>query len=111
MTAVDAAPEMLDRLRRRVAGHHVTTIEADLFAWRPPRTFDAIVSCFFMSHVPDGRLEWFLALLASSIREGGLVFLLDSARTELSTAADHELPRDGDQAMRRRLNSSAPSRS
>jgi demethylmenaquinone methyltransferase/2-methoxy-6-polyprenyl-1,4-benzoquinol methylase len=103
VTAVDAASEMLDRLRRRVAGHPLKTIEADLYVWRPQRMFDAVVSCFFMSHVPDERFEWFLSLLASSIREGGSVFLLDSARTELSTAADHDLPRDADQTMRRRL--------
>ncbi len=103
VTAVDAAPEMLDRLRQRVAGTAITTIEADLFTWEPPRTFDAVASCFFMSHVPDEQFDHFLDLVAASVRSGGLVFLLDSARNELSTAVDHTLPADGDQTMRRRL--------
>jgi demethylmenaquinone methyltransferase/2-methoxy-6-polyprenyl-1,4-benzoquinol methylase len=103
VTAIDAAPEMLERLRLRVGARPITTIEADLFAWRPPRQFDAVVSCFFMSHVPDQRFDGFLDLLSSSVRSGGRVFLLDSLRNERSTAIDHTLPLDRDQTMRRRL--------
>jgi 2-polyprenyl-3-methyl-5-hydroxy-6-metoxy-1,4-benzoquinol methylase len=103
VTAVDAAPEMLDQLERRLPATSITAIEADLFSWAPPREFDVVVSCFFMSHVPDERFDQFLALVAAAMRAGGQVFLLDSARTELSTAADHTLPIEGDQTMTRRL--------
>jgi len=103
VTAVDAAPEMLERLRQRVGGSPVTTIEVDLFYWQPPREFDAVVSCFFMSHVPDQRFDRFLDLLATSVRSGGQVFLLDSTPNQLSTAVDHRLPDDHVQTMRRRL--------
>ncbi|HUD70154.1 MAG TPA: class I SAM-dependent methyltransferase [Acidimicrobiales bacterium] len=103
VTAVDAAPEMLDRLRQRVGGASITTIGADLFTWEAPYEFDAVVSCFFMSHVPDEQFDRFLDLVASSVGSGGPVFLLDSARNELSTAVDHTLPDDHDQTMRRRL--------
>jgi demethylmenaquinone methyltransferase/2-methoxy-6-polyprenyl-1,4-benzoquinol methylase len=103
VTAVDAAPEMLEELRRRVPEAVMTTVQVDLFTRHPPRKFDAVVSCFFMSHVPDERFDGFLDLLATSVRSGGSVFLLDSARHELSTAIDHTLPDAADQTMTRRL--------
>lgn len=103
VTAVDGAPEMLEQLRRRIPEGRIATFQADLFSWRAPRRFDAVVSCFFMSHVPDERFERFVELLAASTRPGGLVFLLDSARNELSTANDHRLPSDDAQTMTRRL--------
>jgi demethylmenaquinone methyltransferase/2-methoxy-6-polyprenyl-1,4-benzoquinol methylase len=103
VTVVDAAPEMLEQLRQRVQDAQVATIEADLFSWRPPREFDAVVSCFFSSHVPDERFDRFVKLLRSTVRPGGLVLIIDSSRSELSTAVDHALPDDLHQTMARRL--------
>ena len=103
VTAVDAAPEMLDALRARVLGPRLALVEADLFTWRPPRQFDAVVACFFMSHVPDERFGAFCELLSASLHDGGTVFLVDSLRTENSTAADHVLPQASGQTMVRRL--------
>jgi SAM-dependent methyltransferase len=103
VTAVDAAPEMLDALRRRCVGPRLTALRADLFHWSPPRRFDAAVACFFMSHVPDERFDTFLGLVASSLRPGGCAFLLDGLREATSTARDHVLGEDGAQTMLRRL--------
>jgi SAM-dependent methyltransferase len=103
VTAVDAAPEMLDALRRRCTGSGLTVILADLFDWSPPRQFDVLVGCFFMSHVPDERFDAFLALVASSVRPRGRLFLLDGLREATSTARDHVLSSGRLQTMQRRL--------
>ena len=103
VTAVDAAPEMLDALRRRCAGPRLVTVKADLFDWTPPRRYDAVVACFFLSHVPDERLDAVLTLIASSAARDGRVFLLDSVREATSTARDHVLADDRRQTMQRRL--------
>ncbi|HEV3212196.1 MAG TPA: class I SAM-dependent methyltransferase [Acidimicrobiales bacterium] len=91
VTAVDAAPEMLDALVRRCGGPGLVTVRTDLFAWRPPRHFDAVVACFFLSHVPDERLDGFLELVAAALGDDGRLFLLDSLREATSTARDHVL--------------------
>jgi cyclopropane fatty-acyl-phospholipid synthase-like methyltransferase len=103
VTAVDASPEMLEALGERVGVDRVECVVADLFEWRPTRRFDAVVSCFFVSHVPDERLDGFLDLVRSALGAAGQVFLLDGLRTESSTARDHVLPANGDQTMLRRL--------
>ncbi len=103
VTAVDAAPEMLTMLRDRLGSPMLTTVLADLFVWEPPRRFDAVVSCFFMSHVPDERFDGFCALLAAASRPGATIFLLDGLAEPTSTAHDHVLPAQGDQTMTRRL--------
>ncbi len=103
VTAVDAAPEMLEALRRRCEGPRLTTVRADLFSWVPPRRFDAVVACFFMSHVPDERFASFLELVASAAVDHGRVFLLDGVREETSTARDHVLGDERSQIMQRRL--------
>jgi cyclopropane fatty-acyl-phospholipid synthase-like methyltransferase len=103
VTAVDAAPEMLAQLVERVGTDHLECIEADLFSWAPSRRYDAVVSFFFMSHVPDERLGGFLGQVRDALAAGGEVFLLDGQRAQTSTAVDHVLPAEGDQTMRRRL--------
>ncbi len=104
VTAVDAAPEMLTQLRRRLGTAEVELLEADLFAWVPRRRHDAVVSCFFISHVPDERLDAFLALVASALAPGGIAFLLDGLAEPSSTAKEHVLPGGTVQTMRRQLN-------
>jgi demethylmenaquinone methyltransferase/2-methoxy-6-polyprenyl-1,4-benzoquinol methylase len=103
VTAVDGAPEMLAALTARCGGDRLTTVLANLFQWRAPRRFDAVVSCFFMSHVPDERFDAFCQLVADAANDSGAVFLLDGLREPQSTAADHRLPGLGDQTMERRL--------
>jgi demethylmenaquinone methyltransferase/2-methoxy-6-polyprenyl-1,4-benzoquinol methylase len=103
VTAVDGAPEMLAALDLRCGATRLTPVLANLFTWRAPRSFDAVVSCFFMSHVPDERFDAFCELVADAARDGGAVFLLDGLREPSSTAADHRLPGTADQTMERRL--------
>jgi 2-polyprenyl-3-methyl-5-hydroxy-6-metoxy-1,4-benzoquinol methylase len=63
VTAVDAAPEALVINRARHGDEHVSYIEADLFAWVPPRRFDAVCFAFWISHVPADRWAGFWALV------------------------------------------------
>jgi demethylmenaquinone methyltransferase/2-methoxy-6-polyprenyl-1,4-benzoquinol methylase len=105
LTAVDASPEMIaeNKAKLGAAADRVEYVLADLFAWEPERTFDAVVFCFWISHVPDARLDQFLAKVASMLRPGGAVFFLDGRPEPTSTAADHVLPGRGEEVMIRRL--------
>ncbi|HWE08384.1 MAG TPA: methyltransferase domain-containing protein [Solirubrobacteraceae bacterium] len=104
VTAVDAAPEVLAINRARVGDPTVTYLEADLFRWTPdPGAYDACVFTFWLSHVPAERFAPFWERVATALKPDGRVFFIDSARTEDSTASDHELPGDGESTMTRRL--------
>ena len=105
VTAIDAAPEMVSENRRRLGARakQVTFVLADLFTWTPARTYDVVVFCFWLSHVPADRLDGFLATIARAVRPGGSVFFIDGRREPTSTAADHVLPVPGEEVMVRRL--------
>jgi SAM-dependent methyltransferase len=105
VTAVDASSEMIAMSRRRLGRlvENLTFIKSDIFTWTPDRTFDAVVFCFWISHVPNSMLDRFLATVAKALRPGGSVFFVDGRKEPTSTAADHVLPADGDELMRRRL--------
>lgn len=105
VTAVDASAEMIEQARRRLGPREasVSFVVGDVMAWPAPRPFDAVVFCFWISHVPTARLDGFLGRVAGMLRPGGTVFFLDGRREETSTAADHSLPSPGDETMVRRL--------
>jgi SAM-dependent methyltransferase len=103
LTAVDAAPEVLAINRARVGDARVRYVEADLFDWSPEERFDACVFAFWLSHVPENRFAAFWDMVAGCLKPGGRVFVIDSARTERSTAADHVLPSGSEDTMTRRL--------
>ena len=104
LTAVDAAPEMLALNRSRLGDAAVEYVQADVFEWKP--RCDSYDTCFFgfwLSHVPESRFEAFWTTVATALRPGGRVFFVDSARNDLSTAADHHLPPDDEETALRRL--------
>ena len=73
VVAVDANDEMLafntDEAER---------VRADVFAWEPAETFDVVFFSFWLSHVPDDRLDDFWGLVRSALVPGGRVFLVDN---------------------------------
>lgn len=78
VTAVDGAPEMLEIARARVGPEApVRFVEADLFAWRPDRRYDAVWFGFWISHVPAERFEPFWSMVADALAPGGQVFFFD----------------------------------
>jgi len=80
LTAVDASAEMiaLNETRLGPLAERVPYEQANLFAWRPQRLFDAVVFCFWITHVPMERLDAFLATVADAVRPDGWVFFVDN---------------------------------
>lgn len=79
VTAVDACSEVLERNRVRL-GLQASGVRyecADVFSWSPARAFDAVVFCFWISHVPVERLDSFVAGVANALRASGWVFFVD----------------------------------
>jgi SAM-dependent methyltransferase len=104
LTVVDGAPEVLAINRERVGDPAVRYVEADLFAFAPPPgAYDACFFSFWLSHVPAERFAAFWDMVGAALKPGGRVLFIDSARTEWSTAADHQLPGQDEQTMTRRL--------
>jgi len=103
ITAVDAAPEVLELNRRRLQSPKVEYVQADLFSWRPEGRFDAVFFGFWLSHVPPERFESFWRMVAESLKPGGRVFLVDSKYEPTSTARDHKLGSPDAGAVLRRI--------
>jgi SAM-dependent methyltransferase len=106
LTAVDGSEEVLAINRARVRDARVRYVQADLFDWTPPARaggYDVCVFSFWLSHVPEQRFVEFWDLVRSALRPGGRVLFIDSARTDRSTAADHQLPGADEATMTRRL--------
>lgn len=99
VTAVDAAPEMLDIARDRVRDDRVRFMRADLFEWRPDRRYDVVFFGFWLSHVPLERFAEFWALVEMCLTADGRVFFVDDAyRTP-----DELIEGAGSSTIRRRL--------
>jgi demethylmenaquinone methyltransferase/2-methoxy-6-polyprenyl-1,4-benzoquinol methylase len=77
VTAIDAAPEMVDIARARATSANVTFEVADVFTWTTPATFDVIFFSALLSHVPTSRFEQFWALLRRLLADGGRVLFID----------------------------------
>ena len=83
VTAVDASAKMLAVAAARITSSRVRFIQADLFAWRPDRRYDAVFMGFWISHVPAERFASFWSLVAGCLKPEGRVFFCDDAyRTE-----------------------------
>jgi SAM-dependent methyltransferase len=107
VTALDGAPEMLDRARGRLGPiPNVQFFEADLFTWRPTRTFDTVFFGFWISHVPEDRFDAFWDMVDEALSPGGQVFFFDdNHRTEKELIEGIESP-----IVQRRLNDGTPFR-
>ena len=95
LTALDAAPEMLDLARRRVATG-VRFEQADLFDWTPTSSWDVVFFSAWLSHVPAARFAGFWAGVSAALRPGGRAIALD----ELPARSFHEDQIHGEIAVR-----------
>jgi SAM-dependent methyltransferase len=77
VVALDVNPVVLELNAARVNGN-VEYRLADLFEWRPAEQFDVCFFGFWLSHVPDERLEAFWQSVRAALRPGGRVFLVDN---------------------------------
>ena len=80
VVAVDANAETL-----ALNGAGAEHVVADIFDWEPTERFDLCFFGFWLSHVPDDRLDSFWALVRSALGPGGRVFLVDNGRPSDST--------------------------
>lgn len=104
LLAVDAAPEVIAINRARVGDRAVQYVRADLFEWTPPEAqFDVCFFGFWLSHVPESRFADFWDKVATALRPGGRVFLVDSAPSDRSGPTDHVQTADEQDVMKRRL--------
>jgi 2-polyprenyl-3-methyl-5-hydroxy-6-metoxy-1,4-benzoquinol methylase len=105
VTAVDASPETLALNRARIRGDRVRYIQADLFSWRPERTYDGVCFAFWLSHVPHERLDAFLQMVAAALEPGGKLFFVDSHRRRKPSTETvvQSPPEPGSQVLTRRL--------
>ncbi|HLX39515.1 MAG TPA: class I SAM-dependent methyltransferase, partial [Ktedonobacteraceae bacterium] len=104
VTAVDASPEMIAINRAKVSSNRVTYVQADLFSWRPEHAYDAVLFCFWISHIPLERLDGFLSSVAAMLRPGGKVFFVDGRRNSAGSAAHQQTSAQDSQLTRRILN-------
>jgi len=103
VTALDAAPQMLEVVSAKLPGSNVSFLEADVFAWEPGEAYELCFFGFWLSHVPLRLMPPFWAKVARSLTPGGRVYFVDSARSELASARDHELGEPGEELTVRRL--------
>lgn len=88
ITAVDGSAETLEINRRKTSGPvEIEYVVADLFAWEPPRRFDVIMLGFWLTHVPDERLDGFWALIDRALSPDGRVLVVDSAHPDRARKA------------------------
>lgn len=104
LTAVDASPEVIAINRARVELPNVEYVLADLFAWTPPRTYDLVFMSFWLSHVPETRLEALWRGVHAALAPGGFAYVIDSAHDPTSTARDHPWPDADAGVVTRKLN-------
>jgi demethylmenaquinone methyltransferase/2-methoxy-6-polyprenyl-1,4-benzoquinol methylase len=81
VTALDGAPEMLRELRARRLPN-VRVVLADIFAWSPPRTWDAVFFANWLAHVPPHRFDAFWSTVRAALRPGGVVVCIDVTNAE-----------------------------
>ena len=77
VTAVDASPRMLEINQRQLDDPKVRYVNADIFAWKPDREYDAVFFGFWLSHVPPNAFDDFWALVQTCLAPNGLVAFVD----------------------------------
>jgi demethylmenaquinone methyltransferase/2-methoxy-6-polyprenyl-1,4-benzoquinol methylase len=91
LTVVDASPETVAINRERVGRPDVDYVVADVFGWRPQRSYDVVFFSFWLSHVPRHRFGAFWTLVRSCLSPHGRVFLVDN-RTDPMPGSSAEDP-------------------
>jgi demethylmenaquinone methyltransferase/2-methoxy-6-polyprenyl-1,4-benzoquinol methylase len=77
VTAIDAAPEVIEIARARVRSPKVAFEIADVFSWTTSARFDVVFFSAWLSHVPTSRLEEFWQMLRRLLVVGGRVLFID----------------------------------
>jgi demethylmenaquinone methyltransferase/2-methoxy-6-polyprenyl-1,4-benzoquinol methylase len=92
ITALDAAPEVLDINRSKLGDPtNIDYRQVDIFEWEPDHEYDLVIFCFWLSHVPPDQLEPFLHKVYRATKPGGQLFMVDSRRIQSGTAKDNPI--------------------
>lgn len=100
VTAIDAAPEVVEIASGRVRSANVSFESADIFSWTPGARFDVIFFSAWLSHVPTDRFEQFWQSLRGLLAEDGRVVFIDEHVDERGKEA---YVADRDEVVERRL--------
>lgn len=104
LLALDASPEVQAINRDRVAADNIEYGIVDLFAWQPRERFDLVFMSFWLSHVPDDRLDAFWEKVRAALDPGGCAYVVDSGWDTTSGASNHARPDREAGLAQRRLN-------
>lgn len=110
VTVLDGSAEMIALNRNRIAAlprgaaERVRYEQVDLFEWHPQQQCDALMLCYFISHIPEALLDAFIGRLAEALRPGGALAILDGRRDPHSSSPDQPLAPEMNEVMTRRLN-------
>lgn len=78
VTALDSSKRMIERCKSKLKGNpKVRYILADIYDWIPDTTYDAVAFSFWISHVPNSRLDEFVSKVSRCLKPGGRVFFVD----------------------------------
>ncbi|MFN8484663.1 MAG: class I SAM-dependent methyltransferase [Anaerolineae bacterium] len=104
ITAVDSSPEVLALNQARLGSDRVEYVQADLFAWQPPRAYDVVFFSFWLSHVPPERFAPFWAMAQAALAPGGRVFFIDSLFNPTGSAFNQSFGAVDESLQVRKLN-------
>ena len=106
LTVVDASAETLALNGARAVRNDITYEVADLFEWRPSRSYDVVFFSFWLSHIPRTRFGDFWSLVRSCLAPGGRAFLIDNREdpTPQSKVRDPYVVEYGPDVQLRQLN-------
>lgn len=102
VTCVDAAPEMIEINRARLAATGAALpryITADVFDWIPQDRYDVVCFGFWVSHIPEARWQPFWDKVRTALKPKGRVFFVD----EVASDAPYYTPTDADDRQQRTL--------
>lgn len=81
VTALDSSQEMIEECKARMKGNtKVRYVLADFYDWTPDKTYDAVAFSFWISHVPNARLDEFVSKVSLCLKPMGKVFFVDQQR-------------------------------
>jgi protein-L-isoaspartate O-methyltransferase len=108
VTALENSRSMIEMNRRRIQGaglqERVEYEETDLFCWQPHARYDAVFLGFWISHLPSAILDPFLLLIASALKPGGCLAVLEGQRNGRLRSATQGTSRLDDEIELRTLN-------
>jgi demethylmenaquinone methyltransferase/2-methoxy-6-polyprenyl-1,4-benzoquinol methylase len=94
ITAIDAAPEMLEIAQQKLGNARVHYQQADLFQGEPEQEYDLVFFAYRLSHVPPQACDVFLRKVSRAVRSKGYVVIIDQYAP---TPQDRQFIKEGEE--------------